>query len=124
MKLLIKKIIDKCKAFLHWVWTECKSWQTLVLLAFVCLILGLPVWGGYLIGFTFKWPWAYGIATIMWGFWLLPGAPFFALSVSITLAIKRIYEKLQEKKSPSDPSASQADGSSADTPSEENHEKK
>ena len=97
MKCLWKKIKTKLGEFFRWVWQECKDWRTLVLLAIVCAVLGLPVWGGYLLGLLTGWSWAYVAATVMWGFWMLPGAPFFALSVSLTLAIKRIFEKHQEK---------------------------
>lgn len=98
MKKLIKKIIDKVISFLKWVWSECKDWHTLVLLGLVCLVLSLPIWLFYILGFIFDWAWAIIVATTVWGFWMLPGAPFFALAISITLAIKKIFEKTKEKK--------------------------
>lgn len=98
MKKLFVKIKDKILSFIKWLWAECKDWHTLVLLAVVCLVIGLPVWGGYLVGLVFRWEWAFWVATVTWGFWMLPGAPFFTVSVTVTLAIKRIYEKRQEKK--------------------------
>lgn len=102
MKILINKLINKAKEFLKWVWHECKDWRTLVLLGVVCLVLGFPVWGGYLLGFLFDWAWAFWLATIAWGFWMLPGAPYFALCVSITLVIKRLFERRTEKKETND----------------------
>ena len=98
MKKLISKAKKAIKSFFAWVWMECKDWRTLVLLAFVCVVIGLPVWGGYLLGFIFKWKWAIWVASICWAFWMVPGVPFFTVSISITLAIKKIYEKIQEKK--------------------------
>ncbi len=98
MKKLYEKAKTKLIGFIKWLWRECKDWHTLALLAVVCAVLGLPVWLGYLLGFIFGWEWAFVVATAMWAFWMLPGAPFFALSVSITLAIKRVYEKRQRKK--------------------------
>ena len=94
MKKLIRKIWNKAKDFLLWVWHECKDWKTLVLLGIVCLVVGLPVWGGYLLFLIFHWKWVFWVASICWAFWMLPGAPFFALCVSITLIIKKIYEKV------------------------------
>lgn len=98
MKKLIKKIVAKVKDFLKWIWAECKSWHTLVLLGCVCLVLSLPIWLFYALGFIFDWAWAFWVATAVWGFWMLPGAPFFAISVSVTLAIKKIFEKAKERK--------------------------
>lgn len=98
MKKLFLKIKKTVINFFKWVWSECKDWRTIVLLGFVCLVLGLPVWGGYLLSLIFGWEWAFVVASVVWAFWMLPGAPFFALSVSITLAIKRVYEKWTEKK--------------------------
>ena len=98
MKKLIRKLWNKALDFFKWVWSECKDWRTLVLLGIVCLVLGLPVWGGYLVGFLFHWEWAFWVATVAWAFWMLPGAPYFALCVSITLVIKRLFERAADKK--------------------------
>ena len=105
MKKLFAKIKTTVVDFLRWVWSECKDWHTLVLLAIVCLTLSLPIWLGYALGFIFGWEWAFWISTVIWGFWMLPGAPFFALSVSITLGIKRIFEKRNERKQKKDADA-------------------
>lgn len=99
MKNFIKKIINNVIDFLKWVWQECKNWHTLVLLGLVCLVLSLPIWIFYALGFIFDWGWAFWVATAIWGFWMLPGAPFFAVAVSVTLAIKKIFEKTKEKQS-------------------------
>ncbi len=99
MREFIKKIINKVLDFLKWVWQECKDWRTLVLLGVVCLVLSLPIWVFYALGFIFDWAWAFWVATGIWGFWMLPGAPFFAVAVSITLAIKKIFERAKEKRS-------------------------
>ena len=98
MKKLIRKLWNKALDFVKWVWSECKDWRTLALLGIVCLVLGLPVWGGYLVGFLFHWEWAFWVATVAWAFWMLPGAPYFALCVSITLVIKRLFERAAGKK--------------------------
>ena len=98
MKNWIRKLIQKGIDFLKWVWSECKSWHTLVLLGVVCLVLSLPIWMGYILWFIFDWGWAFWVSTGLWAFWWLPGAPFFAVAVAITLAIKKIYEKRLEKK--------------------------
>ena len=98
MKNLFLKIKNSVIKFFKWVWSECKDWRTIVLLALVCIVIGSPVWAGYLLGLIFDWEWMLVAATVVWGFWMLPGAPYFALCVSVTLAIKRIYEKWAEKR--------------------------
>lgn len=98
MKKIVNKLLGKAKEFFQWVWHECKDWHTLVLLGGVCLVLGLPVWGGYLVGLLFHWEWAIWVATVAWAFWMLPGAPYFALCVSVTLVIKRVFERWVERK--------------------------
>ncbi|MBE6557575.1 MAG: hypothetical protein E7661_00955 [Ruminococcaceae bacterium] len=98
MKKFIKKMIGKGIEFLKWLWAECKDWRTLVLLGIVSLVLSSPIWIFYALGFVFNWSWAFWVATAIWGFWWLPGAPFFAIAVSVTLAIKKIFEKVKEKK--------------------------
>ena len=102
MKKLIGLAKEKLITFFRWLWSECKDWHTIALLGFVCLALGSPVWVCYLIGFIFDLEWAYVVATVVWGFWMLPGAPFVALSVSITLFIKRMWERAQRKKTKND----------------------
>ena len=88
-----KKIID----FLKWIWQECKDWRTFVLLVIVCIVIGFPVWGGYLLYFITGWEWALIVATALLAFWWLPGAPYFAVCVAVTLAIKRFFERRKEK---------------------------
>ena len=93
MKKLYCKIKKKITNFIKWLWRECKDWRTVLLFVAVCAVLGSTVWLGYLLGFIFGWEPAFVVATATWAFWMLPGAPFFALSVSVTLAIKRLFEK-------------------------------
>ena len=123
MKKLWNKLKNTVINFIKWLWAECKDWRTLVLFGIVCLVVGLPVWGCYLLGFIFKWEWALWVATGMWAFWMLPGAPYFALCVSITLAIKRIFEKKQEKalEKANEDAAQNAEHQPSDT-SEDNEE--
>lgn len=93
MKEFFAKVKDKVIKFLKWLWNECKDWRTLVLLGIVCLALSSPIWVFGIIGFVFNWSWALWVAGGVWAFWWLPGAPFFALAVSITLGIKRAFQK-------------------------------
>ena len=97
MKKLFNFVKKKIIEFFSWIWHECKDWRTFVLLVIVCFVIGFPVWGGYLIGMLTGWEWAYWMASALLAFWWLPGAPYFAVCVAVTLAIKRFFEKRQEK---------------------------
>ena len=50
--------------------------------------------------FIFKWDWAWITATAYSAFWIGPGTPFFVISVTVTLAIKRFIQHLFGKKNP------------------------
>lgn len=89
LKQWIKKLINKLIEFIKWIWKECANFKTLLLLGVVCLVIGIPVWGGGLLWLIFDWKWALAMAVGCLAFWWLPGTPFFVLSISITLAIKR-----------------------------------
>ncbi len=94
MKNLFNKIIRKALDFLRWVWGECRDWRTFLLLAIVCITIGTPVWGGYILFFLFGWKWAFAMATAALAFWWIPGVPFFTVSVTVTLAIKKLAQTL------------------------------
>lgn len=97
MKRLIKWMIQKGINFFKWVWRECRNWQTVLLLAFVCLVVGAPVWVCGLLGLIFNWAWAWAVFAALLAFWWLPGMPYFAVCVSITIIIKRVFQKYRRK---------------------------
>ena len=99
MKKLYLKLKDSLIKLFKWVWSECKDWRTLILFGIICLIIGSPVWVCYLIGFIFHWNWAIVFASVAWAFWLLPGTPFIPLCISLTLILKRVYEKKKAHRS-------------------------
>lgn len=98
MKKLLKICKDKVVEFCKMLWSECKDIKTLILFVIVCVVMSLPIWAGYAVGFIFDLEWAFVASSVVWAFWMLPGAPFFAVSVAVTLAIKRIWTKRREKK--------------------------
>ncbi len=98
MKKLLNKIISTFKNFFVWVWKECRDWRTFVLLVVVCVVLGSPVWVGYLLTFLFGWKWSFIMASAVFAFWWIPGMPYFAICVSVTLTLKRIGEAVGAKR--------------------------
>lgn len=97
MRTQVKKIFnrtkEKTKNFFKWIWHECKDKRTIALLILVITIVYSPVWLGYILHWVFGWSWAGIVATAMLAFWAGPFSPFFVLCISITLGIKRLFEK-------------------------------
>lgn len=97
MKKLFKWMIDTVIKFFKWVWRECRNWQTVLLLGIVCLVVGSPVWVCGLLWVVFGWAWAGVVCAALLAFWWLPGMPYFGVCVSITIIIKRVYQKYRYK---------------------------
>ncbi len=93
VRKIFNKIKDRIKKFLKWIWHECKDGRTLALLLVVITVVYSPVWLGYILHWVFGWSWAVIVATAMLAFWAGPFSPFFVLCISITLGIKRLFEK-------------------------------
>lgn len=93
-----KKILNKIKKFIKWVWQECKDWRTLVIFCIVWVILMAPFFVGYILYFVTKnaWHLTYSNAWIL--FWAGPFTPTIPLCLVITFAIKRLFDKLKNKK--------------------------
>ncbi|MBQ7828695.1 MAG: hypothetical protein IJ345_00280 [Clostridia bacterium] len=98
MKRFFNWAKNKIVNFIKWLWQECKDWRTFVLLVIVCIVVGAPVWISGLLGILFNWAWAWAVFAALLAFWWLPGVPYFALCVAVTLAIKRFFEKRAEKR--------------------------
>ena len=97
MRIRVRKILnrikEKTKNFLKWIWQECKDKRTIALLILVIVVVYSPVWLGYIMHWVFGWNWAGIVATAMLAFWAGPFSPFFVICISITLGIKRLFEK-------------------------------
>ena len=100
-----KKIVNLIK----WLWRECKDWRTFALLAIVCVVVGSPVWVCGLLGLIFNWAWAWAVFFALLAFWWLPGVPYFALCIAVTLAIKRFFEKRASRRAIAEASAKDLD---------------
>ena len=113
MKRFFNWAKNKIVNFIKWLWQECKDWRTFVLLVIVCIVVGAPVWISGLLGILFNWAWAWAVFAALLAFWWLPGVPYFALCIAVTLAIKRFFEKRAEKRLKQKVSDAEADGQSA-----------
>ena len=93
----MEKLKEKFIHFIKWIKNECKDWKTFVILLIVIMIVYFPTWGGYLLYAIFRWNWCLTMATASMVFWAGPFTPFFPLCIAITLFIKKLIEKINEK---------------------------
>lgn len=113
-KTHIKLESNKFKRFWKWVWYliafpfvwlfyNIRDWRTAIVFVIVFLIVSSEVWIPYLIGVIF---WAneplrismFSIGSACWLFWLGPGTPFLVICISLTIAIKGLFNKIKEKR--------------------------
>lgn len=96
--LLIVFLFYYCKTSIKRLFKEYFSWKTFILFVFIVLLIGSEVWVPMALGFTFKKPWLIGVGSSCWGFWLLPGTPFFPICAALTIGIRKIQIKRKEQK--------------------------
>lgn len=94
IKKWLRRLKRKLIRFIMWIIRECKNWQTILLLLIVATIMQLPTWGGFLLYLLWGWEWALAVATVAAIFWAGPFSPFWVACLTVTLAIKRIFEKI------------------------------
>ena len=95
---LVRKYKKMGKDFVDWIWAQCKDVKTLFLLGIVSLVLYSPALVGWAVGIIFDLDWAWISATAYAAFWIGPFSPFFAIAVTVTLAIKRWIEVIFRRK--------------------------
>lgn len=85
-----------------WIFYNIRDWRTAIIFVIVCIVVSSEVWVPYLLAFIF-WNnegWRIGLlgfASACWLFWLGPGTPFIVICISITIAIKSLFNKRKEK---------------------------
>ena len=92
LKMKNKTENKKKTKILNWIKEECRDWRTFVILICVIIILYIPVWGGYLLYFIFKWNWGLAMANFVVAFWLGPFTPF-SISYCNYISYKKDHEK-------------------------------
>ena len=74
------------------------SWKTVVLFILVVLLIGSEVWVPMALGFIFDKTWLIGVGSSCWGFWLLPGTPFFPFCAALTIGIRKLQIRRKQQK--------------------------
>lgn len=81
-----------------WLWANIRDWRTAVIFVLTFITLSVEVWLPYLIYFITGSAWWLGIGSACWLFWLGPGTPFLPLCICITIGIKALFNKINNKK--------------------------
>lgn len=108
-KVHIRLEPNKFKRFWKWIWYwiafpwvwvfyNIRDWRTALIFTVVFVLLSSEVWGPYLFGLIFHNNWLIGIGTACWLFWLGPGTPFMVICISITIAVKEIFNIREKNK--------------------------
>lgn len=94
----MKKVKEKTINLIEWLKKECKDWTTLIVFICVIIVMYMPIWGGYLLYYIFRWNWCLVMASVTFAFWFGPLTPFFPICIAITLSIKKLIEVKKRKK--------------------------
>lgn len=94
----MKRLWVKCKAFFGWLWKQLKDKTNIIIFVIVFSVLSSEVWIPYLLAIITGNKWWWGIGSACWAFWLAPFTPFLPLCIGITFAIRKIIDKIRNKK--------------------------
>ena len=81
-----------------WCWQELRDWRTFLVFVITMLVIGSEVWVPLILGLIFNNTGLLAFAGTMEAFWLLPGTPFIAICIAITIGIKALIDKNKKKK--------------------------
>ena len=87
-----------------WLWINVRDWRTAICLVVSLLLWSSSVWIFYLLALITGWTtdtakWFLGIGSAVWIWWLSPlGSPFILLVTFTTIAIKAVFDKIQDHK--------------------------
>ena len=95
---MLRKLWGRLKAFFVWLFKQLKDKTNIVIFFSVFLVLSYEVWIPYLIAIItgIEWWWAVGSACR--AFRLASFTPFVPLCLALTAAVRKIYDKIKNKK--------------------------
>lgn len=89
------KIIQKTKNLLKFLLKELKNKTNIIIFICVLVVAYAPTWVSALLAIIFKNEYLWGVAIAYASFWIAPFTPFFPMVIALTLAIRKIYDKLK-----------------------------
>ena len=93
-KWLKKKLVATFK----WTWKQLKDKTNLIIYIIVNIVVSSEVWVPYLLAVITGNKWWWGIGSACWAFWIGPFTPFTAICIGITVGVRKIYDKLKERR--------------------------
>lgn len=98
MKEFFKKVWERFKKFFVWLFKQLKDKKNIIIFIITVLALSSEVWFSFLMAVLTKNKWWWGIGSACWAFWLAPFTPFIPLCIAITVGVRKILDKITEKK--------------------------
>lgn len=83
---------------LKWTWVQLKDKTNIVIYIIVNIVVSSEVWIPYLLAIITGNKWWWGIGSACWAFWLAPFTPFTVICIALTFGVRKIYDKLKEKR--------------------------
>ena len=94
----MKQFVNKIKNFWIWLWKQLKDWRNFVIFIIVVMVVSCEVWIPYIFALITKNAWWWTIGSACWAFWLAPFTPFIPLCIAITFGIRKLLNKIKERK--------------------------
>lgn len=97
-----QKLWLKFKGFITWLLKRLKDKTNIVIFCTVCLVLSSEVWISYLMAIITGNEWWWLIGSACWAFWLAPFTPFIPLCLLLTVAVRKVYDRIKKKRTEKD----------------------
>lgn len=110
MKEFFKKVWERFKKFFVWLFKQLKDKKNIIIFIITVFVLSSEVWFSFLMAALTKNKWWWGVGSACWAFWLAPFTPFIPLCIAITIGVRKILDKITEKKN-KNPSGDNSRGS-------------
>lgn len=95
---MLRKIWEKIKAFVKWVFNQLKDKTNIVIFLIVVAVVSCEVWVPFLLAIITGIEWFWAVGSVCWAFWLAPFTPFIPLCIVITFGVRKIVDKIRKNK--------------------------
>lgn len=93
-----KRIWQRIVAFVRWILGQLKDRKNIVIFLIVFVVMSSEIWVPYLLAILTRNPWWWAIGSACWAFWIAPFTPFFPICIAVTIATRKILDRIARKK--------------------------